>query len=159
MGTLVKSTLDTHQSSIATPLTLPASSPNSRKRSIVVPVRSWKTTPSSSSPVTPLSLSSPHRSQCASNPSRNTHLLDVSPSVTWDRPSPSVSSSPSTRRKSLERPPSPPLRPVRSDWLHHQPPRALQIASTVATTNQIEVSSYSVVMWSTLPQSLPVTYS
>merc|ERR1712136_656219 len=50
-----------------------------------------------------------------------------------------VSSSPSTRRKSLERPPSPPLRPVRSDWLHHQPPRALQIASTVATTNQIEV--------------------
>merc|ERR1712135_92320 len=125
---------------------LPATSPNSRKRSIVVPVRSWKTTPSSSSPVTPPLPSSPHRNQCASNPSRNTHLLDDSPSVTWDRPSPSVSSSPSTRRKSLERPPSPPLRPVRSDWLHHQPPRALQIASTVATTNQIEVSSYSVVM-------------
>merc|ERR1712135_133566 len=139
MGTLVKSTLDTHQSLIATPLTLPASSPNSRKRSIVVPVRSWKTTPSSSSPVTPLLPSSPHRSQCASSPSRNTHLLDVLPSV---------SSSPLTRRKSQERPPSPPLRPVRSDWLHHHPKKALQIASTnVATTtnHQIEVSSYSVV--------------
>merc|ERR1712135_148 len=59
-----------------------------------------------------------------------------------------LKSSPLTRRKSQKRPPSPPLRPVRSDWLHHHPKKALQIASTnVATTtnHQIEVSSYSVV--------------
>merc|ERR1712168_877323 len=72
----------TLQSWIATPLTLPASSTRSRKRSIVVPVRPWKLTPSSSSLVTLASLSCTHPSPCALRLSPTSPLSAVSPFVT-----------------------------------------------------------------------------
>merc|ERR1712085_204368 len=77
---------------IATPLTLPASSPSSPRSLTVVPPRRLRTTPS-------LSRREMHAwptwsppSPCASSPSRTTHPSDASPSVTCVKPSLSVSS-------------------------------------------------------------------
>merc|ERR1712037_353619 len=95
--------------------TSPASSPNSRRRSIDEPVRRWKTSPRRSSLVMPPSSSCPPPSQCASRPSRSTHHLDDSPSETCDRPSPSVSSRPSINLRPLARPPGPLKRPARNE--------------------------------------------
>ena len=108
--TLDRSALDTLQFWIATLLTLLANSLNSKKRSTVVQVRRWKTTPSSSSLEMPPSLSSLQASPCVSRLSLNTHHSVVSPSVTWDKLLPSVSSSPWTRRTAPERKPNPPRR-------------------------------------------------
>ena len=97
--TLVRSLTDMRPCSIATQLTLPASSSSCKRRSTVVLVRSWKTSPSTSSLVMPPWLTWSPRSRCVSRLSPTTLLWDVSPCVTWGRPSPSVSSSPSPRRK------------------------------------------------------------
>merc|ERR1712107_385835 len=95
---------------IVTPLTLLASSLKSRRRSTDVQVRPLRRTPSSSSPeMPPSSLSSP-ASPCASRLSLTTLPLDVSLSVTGDRPSLSVSSRLPPPRKFLEPPPRPPRR-------------------------------------------------
>ena len=95
--TLVRSVPATPPFSTATLPTLLASSPSSLRRSIVVPVRPSRPAPSSSSLAMPAlpSLSPP--SPCVLRSTTPTHHLVVSPSVTCVRPSPSVSSSPSTR--------------------------------------------------------------
>ena len=86
--TLVRSRTDMRQCWIATLLTLPANSLSSKRRSTVVPARSWKTSHSTWSLVTPPWLTWSPRSPCASRPSPTTLLWDVSPFVTWGRPSP-----------------------------------------------------------------------
>merc|ERR1712000_305598 len=67
---------------IATPPTLPASSPSSSRRSIVVPESPLRTTPSSSSPVMLPSSRWFPASLCVLRPSPTTLLSVVSPSVT-----------------------------------------------------------------------------
>merc|ERR1712048_551043 len=75
-----KSTLDTPQSWIATPPTLPVNSTPSPLRSTEELVRFLKRTHNSSSPVMPPLSNWSHPSQCALRPSRTTHLLVDSPS-------------------------------------------------------------------------------
>merc|ERR1711860_228080 len=82
LTTLDRSATVTLQSWIVTPLTLPASSTKSRRRSIVVPVRPPRLTPSSSSLVMLVSLNCTHPSPCALRLSPTPPHLDVSPSVT-----------------------------------------------------------------------------
>jgi len=80
--TLVRSTLAMPPCSIATLPTLPASSRSSSRRSTVVPVRRWRTTPRPSSLVTPPWCSSCPPSPFASRPSPTTRPSAASPSVT-----------------------------------------------------------------------------
>merc|ERR1712083_1058238 len=75
----VRSTLDTRPFSIATPLTLPASSLRSPRRSTSVMERSSKRSHSSSSPRKPLWSGSPHRSLWSSNHSPPTLPSEDSP--------------------------------------------------------------------------------
>merc|ERR1712227_1186859 len=80
--TPVRSVTVTPQSWIVTPLTSPASSRSSSRKSIAVPARRWRTSPRRSSPVMPPSSTWSHPSPCASRPSHSTHHLVVSLSVT-----------------------------------------------------------------------------
>merc|ERR1711862_679231 len=102
----VRSAPSTPQYLIATPLTSPANSRSSSKRSTNVPVKFLRRAQSSSNLETPPSSLSSQPAQCASRPSPSTHLLVASPSVTCVRPSPSVSSRPSRNPKPAERPPN-----------------------------------------------------
>ena len=74
-------------------------------RSTGVPVSPPSPTPSSSSPATPPSWPWSPASPCALRPSASTLPSEGSPSGTWDRPLPSVSSSPPPPRRPLVLPP------------------------------------------------------
>eukprot|EP00054_Salpingoeca_dolichothecata_P036958 m.9348 g.9348 ORF g.9348 m.9348 type:complete len:335 (-) comp7178_c0_seq1:115-1119(-) len=132
--TLVKSPTVIPPSWIATLPTLPASLLTSRRRLIAVPVRRSRTTPSLSSLVMPLLLSWSPKSPCASRLSPNTPLLDVLPSVTCDKPLPSVSSRPSRRLRRLARPQR--ALPRRSKFptsatTHNPPPRVRVVMANI----------------------------
>merc|ERR1711974_553345 len=99
----------------ATPLTLPASSLSSSRRSTAVPASLSSPAPSSSSLVTLPSSRWFPPSPCALRPSPTTPLLVASPSVTCARPSPSALSTPS-------RSPTRPV-PARLPRLHRRPAR------------------------------------
>merc|ERR1719221_1615392 len=79
---LARSPTDTALSLIATPRTLLASSLRSRRRLTVVLASLPKTTPSSSSLVTPLLSLLPPASPCVWSPSQSSHPLEGSLSVT-----------------------------------------------------------------------------
>ena len=108
--TPVKSKRDTLQSSIATPPILLASSTKSNQRSTEELVRSLKLNPRLLNQVMPLWLECYHKSQCALKLSINTHPSEDSPSETWNKPLPSVSSRKSQRKSKPVRPPKLPKR-------------------------------------------------
>merc|ERR1719181_1792060 len=81
LTTQVRSKTDTPQSSTATLLTLPASSPRSALRSTSVPVSPLRTSHPPSRLVTPLWLSSSHKSPWSLRSSPPTHHSAASPSV------------------------------------------------------------------------------
>merc|ERR1712137_1057359 len=126
MGTPVRSETVTPPCSIATPLTLPASSLKSRRNAIVVPAKPPKKTPNSSSLV--MLLRSPwfHPSPCASS------LSLTSPH--WVA-SPYVSSNPSTSRT---------LPPERSPRPLKRPPRRseLKLRKPIAPENTLECAAH-----------------
>jgi len=88
----VKSLKDMHQYSIVTPLILLANSLKSNLRSIEELVKLWKKSQNSSNQEMLVWLEWSHKNQCVLSHSINIHHSEDSPSETWNKQLPSVSS-------------------------------------------------------------------